>query len=127
MGAICRALVIGRAPCGTYHRRVTTSTSLSNIAPLATQPYPDARTSRFAPLATPQFDEWFGSELTAMAGEVAAAVGGTFRGLVLGGGYGRGEGGIVVRHGQRLIARGTCGNEFPVSGPGAFVLVPRSR
>lgn len=34
---------------------------------------------------------------------------------------------FVVRHGQRLIARGTCGNEFPVSGPGAFVLVPRSR
>ncbi len=34
---------------------------------------------------------------------------------------------FVVRHGQRLIARGTCGNEFPVSGTGAFVLVPRSR
>ena len=91
MGDPWRALVIGRAPSGTYHRLVTTSTSLSNIAPLAAQPHPGASTSRFAPLATPQFDEWFWSELTAMAGEVAAAVGGTFRGLVLGGGYGRGE------------------------------------
>ena len=100
MGDPWRALVIGRAPSGTYHRLVTTSTSLSNIAPLAAQPHPGASTSRFAPLATPQFDEWFWSELTAMAGEVAAAVGGTFRGLVLGGGYGRGEGGIVVRHGR---------------------------
>jgi hypothetical protein len=34
---------------------------------------------------------------------------------------------FVVRRDQRLFARGTCGNEFPVSGPGAFVLVPRSR
>jgi hypothetical protein len=34
---------------------------------------------------------------------------------------------FVVRRDQRLFARGTCGNEFPVSGPNAFVLVPRSR
>ena len=34
---------------------------------------------------------------------------------------------FVVRCDQRLIARGTCGNEFPVSGTGAFVLIPRSR
>ena len=34
---------------------------------------------------------------------------------------------FVVRRDQRLFARGTCGNEFPVSGTGAFVLVPRSR
>jgi hypothetical protein len=33
---------------------------------------------------------------------------------------------FVVRRDQRLFARGTCGNEFPVSGTGAFVLVPRS-
>lgn len=33
----------------------------------------------------------------------------------------------VVRRNQRLIARGSCGNEFPVSGPGAFILTPRSR
>jgi hypothetical protein len=33
---------------------------------------------------------------------------------------------FVVRRDQRLFARGTCGNEFPVSGPGAFVLVPLS-
>jgi hypothetical protein len=34
---------------------------------------------------------------------------------------------FVVRRDKRLFARGTCGNEFPVSGPGAFILVPRSR
>ena len=34
---------------------------------------------------------------------------------------------FVVRRDQRLFVRGTCGNEFPVSGPGSFVLVPRSR
>ena len=34
---------------------------------------------------------------------------------------------FVVRRDQRLLAKGTCGNEFPVSGPGAFILVPRSR
>jgi hypothetical protein len=34
---------------------------------------------------------------------------------------------FVVRRDQRLFARGTCGNEFPVSGTGAFVLIPRSR
>ena len=34
---------------------------------------------------------------------------------------------FVVRRDQRLFARGTCGNEFPVSGPGSVVLVPRSR
>ena len=33
---------------------------------------------------------------------------------------------FVVRRDQRLFARGNCGNEFPVSGPGAFVLTPRS-
>jgi hypothetical protein len=33
---------------------------------------------------------------------------------------------FVVRRDQRLFARGTCGNEFPVSGTGGFVLVPRS-
>jgi hypothetical protein len=33
---------------------------------------------------------------------------------------------FVVRRDQRLFARGTCGNEFPVSGPRAFILVPRS-
>ncbi len=34
---------------------------------------------------------------------------------------------FVVRRDQRLFARGACGNEFPVSGPGAFILTPRSR
>ena len=34
---------------------------------------------------------------------------------------------FVVRRDQRLFARGNCGNELPVSGTGAFVLVPRSR
>lgn len=34
---------------------------------------------------------------------------------------------FVVRRDQRLFARGNCGNEFPVSGTGAFVLIPRSR
>ena len=34
---------------------------------------------------------------------------------------------FVVRRGQRLFAGGTCVNEFPVSGPGGFVLTPRSR
>ncbi len=34
---------------------------------------------------------------------------------------------FVVRRVQRLFARGTCGNEFPVSGPVAFVLTQRSR
>ena len=33
---------------------------------------------------------------------------------------------FVVRRGPRLIARGDCGNEFPVSGSGAFVLTPRT-
>ena len=34
---------------------------------------------------------------------------------------------FVVRRDQRLFARGNCGSEFPVSGTGAFVLIPRSR
>ena len=34
---------------------------------------------------------------------------------------------FIVRRNHRLIARGTCGTEFPVSGPGAFVLTPRPR
>jgi hypothetical protein len=34
---------------------------------------------------------------------------------------------FVVRRDQCLFARGTDGSEFPVSGTGAFVLVPRSR
>ena len=34
---------------------------------------------------------------------------------------------FVVRRDQRLFARGNCGNEFPVSGTGAFVLTPRPR
>ena len=34
---------------------------------------------------------------------------------------------FVVRRGERLIARGKCGNDFPVSGSRAFVLIPRSR
>ena len=34
---------------------------------------------------------------------------------------------FIVRRDQRLFARGNCGSEFPVSGTGAFVLIPRSR
>jgi hypothetical protein len=34
---------------------------------------------------------------------------------------------FVVRRDQRLFARVTDGTEFPVSGPGALILVPRSR
>jgi hypothetical protein len=33
---------------------------------------------------------------------------------------------FVVRRGQRLFARGICGNDFPISGSGALVLTPRS-
>jgi len=33
---------------------------------------------------------------------------------------------FVRRQGDQLIARGICGNEFPVSGSSAFVLTPRS-
>jgi hypothetical protein len=32
---------------------------------------------------------------------------------------------FVVRHGDRLIARGFNGDDFPVSGAGAFVMTPR--
>lgn len=53
----------------------------------------------FAPAASSRFDQWFSRELAALADEVCAAVGPSFVGLVLGGGYGRGEGGVVVRNG----------------------------
>ena len=33
--------------------------------------------------------------------------------------------GFVVRRGDRLIARGCNGEDFPVSGKGAFVMTPR--
>jgi hypothetical protein len=55
--------------------------------------------SPYALAASPRFDAWFAAELTDLASDVAREVGDTFHALVLGGGYGRGEGGIVRRDG----------------------------
>lgn len=50
--------------------------------------------------ASPEFNRWLGERLLALAEEVRALVGANLAGLLLGGGYGRGEGGVVLHQGQ---------------------------
>ena len=99
VGATCHPRGIGQFRLAPYHRCVITAASIAPTSDSYDRSLPDGWTSRFAPLASAAFDTWFSAELTAMAGEVADAIGPSFSGLVLGGGYGRGEGGIVVRSG----------------------------
>jgi hypothetical protein len=57
--------------------------------------------SQFSPDATPEFDTWFGNELQELGRETAAALGTNLEALLLGGGYGRGEGGLVTLAGRQ--------------------------
>jgi len=50
--------------------------------------------------ASPDFSARLGRELADLAADVRQALGDRLVGLVLGGGYGRGEGGVVVRNGR---------------------------
>jgi len=63
-----------------------------------------AECSRYAACATPSFDRIIEGHIRATAAEVEAIFRGTsdLRALVLGGGYGRGEGGVSVRQGREL-------------------------
>jgi len=60
--------------------------------------------SRYAACATPSFDRLVEEHIHATAAAVEAIFRGTrdLRALVLGGGYGRGEGGVTVRDGREL-------------------------
>jgi len=51
---------------------------------------------------SPQFHQWMDSILRAFADEVAQALGANLSALILGGGYGRGEGGLLVMDGKEL-------------------------
>lgn len=55
---------------------------------------------RPAPLASESFDRWFEQELSALAEAVVSSLGSNLVALILGGGYGRGEGAVVRRQAQ---------------------------
>jgi hypothetical protein len=55
----------------------------------------------FSPDATPEFNAWLDEEMKQLARDTKAALGTNLVALLLGGGYGRGEGGIVTLDGQQ--------------------------
>lgn len=56
--------------------------------------------SAFAPAATSAFDAWLTDRLAALTADVRTALGDLLVALVLGGGYGRGEGGVIRQGGE---------------------------
>ncbi len=57
----------------------------------------------FSSQGSPEFNEHTGKKLDALAGEIEAGCSGRFRALILGGGYGRGEGACVIREGRESL------------------------
>ena len=68
-----------------------------------------------APLASPSFNDWLQAQLQELGKDCQAALGTALWALVLGGGYGRGEGGVVIHQGQ----------ERPYNDIDLFLLVRR--
>jgi len=71
---------------------------------------------RLAPLASPEFNCWLEEQIRQLGRDCQAALGQSLWALVLGGGYGRGEGGVWLREGK----------EWPYNDLDLFLLVHRS-
>jgi hypothetical protein len=56
----------------------------------------------YAPSASPEFQAWFGERMQCLADDVRQGVGDNLVALILGGGYGRGEGGVVRRNQREM-------------------------
>ena len=54
----------------------------------------------YAPYASAAFQKWFGERLNILSSDVSHFMGDNLVALILGGGYGRGEGGVVQEDGQ---------------------------
>ncbi len=57
----------------------------------------------FSAQGSPEFNAYTGKMIDALAGEIEKASSGRFRALMLGGGYGRGEGACVIREGKESL------------------------
>ncbi|MFH0957910.1 MAG: hypothetical protein V1897_04320, partial [Pseudomonadota bacterium] len=56
----------------------------------------------YSPDGSPEFNRWMHETMTRIADEVQQAMGDNLVALIIGGGYGRGEGGMVVRNGREM-------------------------